>query len=60
MFGAPSIVPVVGCRALIAPVSYIQWLQGAVRGLSIPHRVRSVKGKTSTGVRVGIMPVAEW
>jgi len=23
MFGAPSIVPLVGCRALIAPVSYV-------------------------------------
>ncbi len=30
MFGAPSIVPVVGCRALIAPVSYVQWLLEAV------------------------------
>jgi hypothetical protein len=43
MCGAPSIVPLVGCRALIAPGSYIQWLQGAVGGLSIPHWARGVK-----------------
>ncbi len=30
MVGTPSIVPEVGCRALIAPVSYDQWLLGAV------------------------------
>jgi len=46
-------VPEVGCRALIAPVSYFQWLQGAVRGeilyhgitrgSNIPHRARGVK-----------------
>ena len=44
MFSAPSIVPVVGCKALIAPVSYIQWLQGAAEGLSIPQQTRGVKG----------------
>ncbi len=43
MCSAPSIVPEVGCRALIAPVSYVQWLLGAVGGLSIPHRARGVK-----------------
>ncbi len=43
MFGAPSNVPVVGCRALIAPVSYVQWLLEAIGGLSIPHRARGVK-----------------
>jgi len=43
MFGAPVIVPVVGYRALIAPVSYVQWLQGAVGGPSIPHGARGVK-----------------
>ncbi len=53
MVGAPTIVPLVGCRVLIAPVSYFQWLQGVVRGeilyhgitrgLSIPHRARGVK-----------------
>ncbi len=53
MFGAPSIVPEVGCRALIAPVSYVQWLEGAVRGLSIPHGARSVKGQPSTGASSG-------
>jgi len=40
---SPSIVPEVGYRALIAPVSYFQWLQEAGRGLSIPHRARGVK-----------------
>jgi len=45
MFGAPSNVPVVGCRALITPVSYVQWLKEAVGGLSIPHRARGVKGQ---------------
>jgi len=43
MFGAPSIVPVVGCRALIAPVSYVQWLLGVVGGLSIAYWARGVK-----------------
>ncbi len=43
MCGAPTNVPLVGCRALIAPVSYVQWLLGAVGGLSIPHRSRGVK-----------------
>ncbi len=43
MCGAPSIVPEVGCRALIAPVSYVQWLKEAVGSLSIPHRARGVK-----------------
>ncbi len=37
---APSIVPEVGCRALIAPVSYVQWLAGCRRGLSIHHWTR--------------------
>ena len=41
---APTIVPVEGCEALIAPVSYVQWLKEAVGGLSIPHRARGVKG----------------
>ncbi len=43
MFGAPSIVPVVGCRALIAPVSYVQWLLGVVGGLNITYCGRGVK-----------------
>ncbi len=43
MCSAPSNVPVVGYRALIAPVSYVQWLQGAVWGLSIPYWGRGVK-----------------
>ncbi len=43
MFGAPSNVPLVGCRALIALVSYVQWLRGAVGGLSIPCWARGVK-----------------
>ncbi len=43
MFGTPSNVPLVGYRALIAPVSYALWLLGAVGGLSIPHRARGVK-----------------
>jgi len=43
MFGAPSIVPGVGCRALIAPVSYVQWLQVVVGGLSIGQAKDSVK-----------------
>ena len=42
--GVPSIVPEVGCRALIAPVSYDQWLLGAVRSLTIPHRCMGIKG----------------
>ncbi len=46
MCGAPSDVSVVGCRALIAPVSYVQWLLGAVGGLSIPCGVRGVKRRT--------------
>ncbi len=40
MFGTPSNVPLVGFGALIAPVSYVQWLLGAVGGLSIPHQGR--------------------
>ncbi len=48
MCGAPSIVPVVGCRALIARFSYAQWLLGPVRGLSIPHRARGVKASGFT------------
>ncbi len=43
MCGAPTNVPLMGCRALIAPVSYVQWLKEAVGGLSIPHRARGVK-----------------
>ena len=43
MFGAPANVPLVGCRALIALVSYVQWLQGVVGGLSIPYWSRGVK-----------------
>ncbi len=50
MCGAPTIVPVVGCRALIAPVSYFQWLLGAVGGLSISHGARGVKGEGLSGV----------
>jgi len=47
---SPSIVPEVGCRALIAPFSYVQWLQEVVGGLSIAHGARGVKrwGLTST------------
>ena len=54
MFGAPSDVPLVGCRALIALVSYVQWLQGAGGGLSIPHRAR---GCQATGVGASSAPV---
>ncbi len=43
MSGEPSIVPLVGCRALIALVSYVQWLLGAVGGLSIAYWTRGVK-----------------
>jgi hypothetical protein len=43
MVGVPSIVPVVGCRALIAPVSYFQWLLGSAEGLSIDQWARAVK-----------------
>ena len=43
MFGAPLNVPLVGCKALIAPVSYVQWLQVVVGDLSIPHRAMGVK-----------------
>ncbi len=44
MCGAPSNVPLVGCRALIAPVSYALWLLGPVGGLSIPYWQEGVKG----------------
>ncbi len=43
MFGAPSILRDVASGLLIAPVSYIQWLQGAAEGLSIPQQTRGVK-----------------
>jgi hypothetical protein len=43
MVGAPTIVPLVGCRALIAPVSYVQCLRGAVGSLSILYWARGVK-----------------
>ncbi len=43
MCGEPSIVPLVGYRALIAPVSYVQWLQVVVGGLSIGQAKDSVK-----------------
>ncbi len=36
-------MPEVGCKALIALVSYDLWLLGAVGGLSILHRARGVK-----------------
>jgi len=45
----PMNVPVVSYRALIAPVSYLQGLQGAVGGLSIPHRTRGVKRQSTLG-----------
>ncbi|MCZ6620313.1 MAG: hypothetical protein O7C72_00175 [Deltaproteobacteria bacterium] len=51
MFGAPSIVPAVAAGLLIAPVSYFEWLRGAVGGLSIPHRARGVKGHRAKGKR---------
>jgi hypothetical protein len=47
MFGAPTTLPEVGCRALIAPVSYVQWMMGAVGGLSIPYWGRGVKRRAS-------------
>ncbi len=43
MCGVPTIVPKVGCRALIAPVSYVQWLLEAVGGLSIDSAKNGVK-----------------
>ncbi len=48
MCSAPSNVPLVDRRALIAPVSYVQWLLEAVGGLSIPHRARGVKASGFT------------
>ncbi len=60
MFGAPSNVSVVDPAAMITAIFIVQWLLGAVGGLSIPYQGRGVKGRPSTGVRVGIMPVAEW
>ena len=41
MCGAPSIVPVVAYEALIAPVSYVQWLLGDV-GASVSPTGRGV------------------
>ncbi len=59
MFGAPSNVPVVGCEALIAPVSYVQWLLGPVGGLSIPHGARGVKGQRPHLTRPRFPPIPE-
>ena len=61
MCGAPSIVPVVAYEALIAPVSYVQWLRGGVRGLSISHWGRGVncRGQITSTARVWpIWPLA--
>ncbi len=55
MFGAPSNVPLMGCRALIAPVSYVQWLQEVVGGLSIPHRARGVKRRGASGATSAVV-----
>ena len=43
MFGKPSIVSVVDPAAMIAALFIVQWLQGAVGGLSIPLLGRGVK-----------------
>ncbi len=41
MVGAPSIVSVVDPAAMITAIFIVQWLLGAVGGLSIPHHARS-------------------
>ncbi len=43
MFGAPSIVSVMDLAAIIATLFIVQWLLGAVGGLSIHQWARGVK-----------------
>ncbi len=43
MFGAPSNVSVVDLAAMITAIFIVEWLLGAVGGLSIPHGARGVK-----------------
>ncbi len=53
MFGAPSIVPEVGCRALIAPGFIRSMAAGSRRGLSITYWARGVKpGRRGTSALV--------
>ena len=54
MFGAPSIVSVMDLAAIIAALFIVQWLQRAVRGLSIPHGARGVncRGQITSTARV--------
>ncbi len=53
MFGAPSIVPEVGCRALIAPGFIRSMAAGSRRGLSITYWARGVRpGRRGTSALV--------